>query len=79
MRRLEPRNMSMELTVEQVEEIARVVGGLSQVQGFIRQVEVEGHTVFLDRKQSGDGTMRYVVRGITDKNPNQPVLREGRA
>jgi hypothetical protein len=76
MRRLEPGNMSMELTPGQLEEIAHVVSGLSQVAGFVRQVEVAGHTVILDKKQSGDGTTRYVVRGITDKPPHHPVTRE---
>lgn len=64
----------MSLTPEHLEQIAAVVRSASQLSGaLITQMEVAGHTIFLDAPR--DGTTKYTIRGITDKKPGSTNTR----
>lgn len=51
----------MKLTANNLENILKVMDSLGKIPGEVKQVEVDGHNVYLSRVENGV----YLVRGIS--------------
>lgn len=70
--------MSMRMTAGDLEKVIEVLKSLEAVPASIKQVEVSGHEVILERFEDQRNGVSYVVRGITDKRSGTPAYRDSR-